>query len=189
MRRLSAEERAVWGRVAGTVRPVAGRKADLVPRHPELVSGSISQQAKAELVGGWMLKQRPAGSPLDAVKKPASRTQNTLDGSWDKRLRLGQAAPDFTIDLHGETLSSAHARLNRSLAAAIRSEARIILLITGRPAKDNPRLPPTSRGVIRATVGDWLAASPYASHIAAVRGAHPRHGGAGALYLILRRAR
>jgi DNA-nicking Smr family endonuclease len=118
-----------------------------------------------------------------------NNSQNTLDGSWDKRLRLGQAAPDFTIDLHGETLSSAHARLNRSLAAAIRSEARIILLITGRPAKDNPRLPPTSRGVIRATVGDWLAASPYASHIAAVRGAHPRHGGAGALYLILRRAR
>jgi DNA-nicking Smr family endonuclease len=185
MRRLSAEERAVWGRVAGTVRPSAGWKADLVTRHPELVSGSISQQAKAGLVEGWMLKH----VQHDTVKKPAPRTQNTLDGSWDKRLRLGQAAPDFTIDLHGETLSSAHARLNRSLAAAIRSEARIILLITGRPAKDNPRLPPTSRGVIRATVGDWLAASPYASHIAAVRGAHPRHGGAGALYLILRRAR
>lgn len=185
MRRLSAEERAVWGRVAGTVRPVAGRKADTIIRHPELVSGSISQQAKAGLVEGRMLKR----VQHDAVKKPAPRTQNTLDGSWDKRLRLGQAAPDFTIDLHGETLSSAHARLNRSLAAAIRSEARIILLITGRPAKDNPRLPPTSRGVIRASVGDWLAASPYASHIAAVRGAHPRHGGAGAMYLILRRAR
>ena len=192
MRRLSAEERAVWGRVAGTVRPSAGRKADIVTHHPETFSGSISQQVKAGLVEGRMLSRKASEAKQvqhDAVKKPAPRTQNTLDGSWDKRLRLGQAAPDFTIDLHGETLSSAHARLNRSLAAAIRSEARIILLITGRPAKDNPRLPPTSRGVIRATVGDWLAASPYASHIAAVRGAHPRHGGAGALYLILRRAR
>jgi len=38
-------------------------------------------------------------------------------------------------------------------------------------------------------VGDWLAASRHAADIAAVRGAHPRHGGAGALYIILRRRR
>jgi DNA-nicking Smr family endonuclease len=189
MRRLSAEERAVWGRVAGTVRPAAGRKAPSDPFIPSEVEGSLGAKPKVTtMFTSVTLGQIPR---LRSGRTAATNnnSQNTLDGSWDKRLRLGQAAPDFTIDLHGETLSSAHARLNRSLAAAIRSEARIILLITGRPAKDNPRLPPTSRGVIRATVGDWLAASPYASHIAAVRGAHPRHGGAGALYLILRRAR
>lgn len=125
----------------------------------------------------------------ETTQRRHSAMANTLDGSWDKRLRLGQIDPDVSIDLHGETLSTAHARLNRSLAAAIRSEARIILLITGRPPRDNPRLPPHSRGVIRASIGDWLAASPHASQIAAVRNAHPRHGGAGALYLILRRAR
>jgi DNA-nicking Smr family endonuclease len=189
MRRLSAEERAVWGRVAGTVRPVVGR---VVPAEPFILSeveGLV--RTKPKIVAPLTAPALGQVTRLRSGRTVASNnaTQNTLDGSWDKRLRLGQAAPDFTIDLHGETLSSAHARLNRSLAAAIRSEARIILLITGRPAKDNPRLPPTSRGVIRATVGDWLAASPYASHIAAVRGAHPRHGGAGAMYLILRRAR
>ena len=40
-----------------------------------------------------------------------------------------------------------------------------------------------------AAIGDWLAASRHASSIAAVRGAHPRHGGAGALYIVLRRPR
>jgi DNA-nicking Smr family endonuclease len=120
-------------------------------------------------------------------RKPHSA--NTLDGSWDKRIVKGALEPDFTIDLHGETLASAHARLNRSLSAAIRTGARVILLITGKAAPDNPRLPPTTRGVIRASVKDWLAASPHAGHIAAVRNAHPRHGGAGALYLILRRER
>ncbi len=114
---------------------------------------------------------------------------NTLDARWDKQLATGRIEPDFTIDLHGETLSSAHARLNRSLDFAIRTDARVVLLITGRPAADNPRLPPTSRGVIRASVKDWLAASPHTSRIAAIRNAHPRHGGAGALYLILRRNR
>jgi DNA-nicking Smr family endonuclease len=186
MRRLSAEERAVWGRVAGTVRPSAGRKPVVIPTHPIRAE---PVEALPFLKGVALIGDSASTGAARTVFVSKRATQNTLDGSWDKRLRLGQAAPDFTIDLHGETLSSAHARLNRSLAAAIRSEARIILLITGRPAKDNPRLPPTSRGVIRATVGDWLAASPYASHIAAVRGAHPRHGGAGALYLILRRAR
>jgi DNA-nicking Smr family endonuclease len=43
------------------------------------------------------------------------------------------------------------------------------------------------RGRIRAAVNDWLAASRHASRIAAVRGAHRRHGGGGSLYLVLRR--
>lgn len=114
---------------------------------------------------------------------------NTLDGGWDKRISKGAIQPDFSIDLHGETLASAHARLNRSLDSAIRQQARVILLVTGKPARDNPRLPPTSRGVIRASVHDWLAASPHAGRIAAIRNAHPRHGGNGALYVILRRDR
>ncbi|MFL6784133.1 MAG: Smr/MutS family protein, partial [Sphingomicrobium sp.] len=46
---------------------------------------------------------------------------------------------------------------------------------------------PVQRGRIRAAVHDWLAASRHAPNIAAVRGAHRRHGGGGSLYLILRR--
>ena len=42
---------------------------------------------------------------------------------------------------------------------------------------------------IAAQVADWLALSRHAGRIAAVRGAHPRHGGQGALYVILRRRR
>ncbi len=45
------------------------------------------------------------------------------------------------------------------------------------------------RGASRAAGGDWLAASRHADQIAAVRNAHPRHGGAGALYIVLRRRR
>ena len=130
----------------------------------------------------------PILPPRPALSRPQP-PRDTLDGSWDKRLSKGDVAPDVTIDLHGETLATAHARLNRGLEAAIRRGDRTILLITGRPAVDNPRLPPTSRGVIRASVTDWLAVSAYADRIAAIRNAHPRHGGAGALYIVLRRAR
>ena len=45
------------------------------------------------------------------------------------------------------------------------------------------------RGAIRAKILDWLAASEHGSAIAAVRTAHRRHGGEGALFIVLRRGR
>jgi DNA-nicking Smr family endonuclease len=108
----------------------------------------------------------------------------TLDGSWDRRLGRGLVQPEMTVDLHGHNLSTAYALLDERLERAIQSAVRVLLLITGKPPQGEP---PAARGRIRAAVGDWLAASRHAGDIAAVRNAHPRHGGAGALYIVLRR--
>ena len=67
--------------------------------------------------------------------------------------------------------------------------ARMVLLITGRPRPVEAADRGGQRGAIRAKVIDWLAAGPHASRIAAVRPAHRKHGGAGALYVVLRRGR
>lgn len=109
----------------------------------------------------------------------------TLDGGWDRRLRRGLVSPERTIDLHGHTLASAHAALDQGLDRAIVDDVRTLLLVTGKPPREGS-VPPR-RGAIRASIGDWLAGSRHASRIAAIRNAHPRHGGAGALYIILRR--
>jgi DNA-nicking Smr family endonuclease len=111
----------------------------------------------------------------------------TLDGSWDRRLSRGLVQPDATVDLHGHNLATAYDLLDRRLDQAIATGDRVILLITGKPPTDDRR--PVGRGAIRAAIGDWLAASRHAGDIAAVRNAHPRHGGAGALYIVLRRAK
>lgn len=74
--------------------------------------------------------------------------------------------------------------IDRTLERAIATGARIVLLVTGH---HRPGAPPVERGKIRAAVHDWLAASRHAPSIAAVRGAHRRHGGGGSLYIILRR--
>lgn len=97
----------------------------------------------------------------------------------------GLVAPDFTVDLHGHNLATAYAMLDGRLEQAIASGARLMLLITGKPPKGECW--PVARGAIRAAVGDWLHASRHAGAIAAVRNAHPRHGGEGALYIVLRR--
>ncbi len=94
--------------------------------------------------------------------------------------------PDASLDLHGHTLASAHALLDRGLERAIGRGDRVLLLVTGKPPRPESERP-HARGAIRAAVADWLAASRHADRIAAVRNAHPRHGGAGALYIVLRR--
>jgi DNA-nicking Smr family endonuclease len=127
---------------------------------------------------------RPA--PIAAPPRPKPGT--TLDGSWDKQLSRGLVSPDRSIDLHGHNLASAHALLDSALEHAVRDGDRVLLLVTGKPPLPSSARP-HARGAIRAAVGDWLAGSRHAGAIAAVRGAHPRHGGSGALYIILRRAR
>lgn len=182
-RHLSAEELAIWARVARTARPLPGREVATMMADVATAVATPPQRIKVAPV-------RPAApGPARQVVKSLPLQHDTLDGNWDRRLQKGDLRPDVSIDLHGETLATAHARLNRGLEAAIRHGDRVILLVTGKPAPENPRLPPTSRGVIRASVTDWLAASPFADRIAAIRNAHPRHGGAGALYIILRKPR
>jgi DNA-nicking Smr family endonuclease len=125
----------------------------------------------------------PQASPK-FPSKPVPISERTLDGSWDKRLRSGNVAPDRVLDLHGMNLDSAWTAIDRGLEQAIARGERVMLLITGH---HRPGEPPVQRGRIRAAVHDWLAASRHASQIAAVRGAHRRHGGGGSLYLVLRR--
>ena len=108
----------------------------------------------------------------------------TLDGTWDRRLRSGAVEPDRIVDLHGMNLDQAWRAIDRALGHAIDAGDRLVLLITGHHRAGEP---PVHRGKIRAAVHDWLAASRHAPSIAAVRGAHRRHGGGGSLYLVLRR--
>jgi DNA-nicking Smr family endonuclease len=101
-------------------------------------------------------------------------------------LRSGVIQPDRVIDLHGHNLERAWSAIDRGLEKAIAAGDRVVLLVTGH---ERPADPPVQRGKIRAAVNDWLSASRHASAIAAVRGAHRRHGGGGSLYIILRRNR
>jgi DNA-nicking Smr family endonuclease len=180
-RKLTDEEATLWARVAQTVQPLEGR---LLPAPEELTSTLPAAPSGKRA-------KRPAPKPA-AASPPPKRTESRplgrhgLDAGWDHKLARGLAPPDFTLDLHGATLDAAHDRLEHGLALALAQGARLVLLITGR---DRPSDDRRSRGVIRRKFMDWLAIGPHASRIAAVRPAHPRHGGAGAVYIVLRKAR
>jgi DNA-nicking Smr family endonuclease len=93
--------------------------------------------------------------------------------------------PDVSVDLHDASLSGAYARLDGALEQAIAQRMKVVLLVTGKQ-RAHDRASGQGRGAIAAVVRDWLAASRHARSISAVRNAHPRHGGAGALYIMLK---
>lgn len=179
-RRLDADERASWNRVTATVTPLKARDAGARPLDPP--APTAAAQTGSRLRAG--MAKELAERPRPAFQKPAP-VSDTLDGGWDRRLRRGAVAPDRAIDLHGHTLATAHSALEQALADALADDVRVLLVVTGKP----PRAGEARRGLIRASIAGWLAGSPHGPRIAAVRNAHPRHGGAGALYLILRRRR
>jgi DNA-nicking Smr family endonuclease len=186
-RGLTAGEAAAWARVAATVKPL------VPPRngegdHPQDGGGAPSEIATPTVKGKPPVPlhpRPPAGGPPPRDKLGEDRVG--LDSTWDRRLSRGTVSPDFTLDLHGHTLASAHVRLDDGLTQAKSLGARVVLLITGKRRPSEAADRSDQRGAIRAKVLDWLAAGPHGSSIAAVRPAHRRHGGEGALYLVLRR--
>jgi DNA-nicking Smr family endonuclease len=172
VRSLNPDEAALWRRVTATIRPLSRDVTD---------QPSEKAEEKPKAIKPVVPVRRPL-QPALAVNRTKLGTH--LDGSWDKRLRSGSVEPDRVLDLHGMNLDSAWRAIDQGLERAIARGERVVLLITGH---HRPGDPPVQRGKIRAAVHDWLAVSRHAPHIAAVRGAHKRHGGGGSLYLILRR--
>lgn len=188
-RRLSDEEAALWARVAQTVAPMKGKPR---PRDEQARGADAARTTLAPCLQPPPppLRGDPpprSGGDQKVLRRPLDR--HTLDAGWDRRLAKGLVAPDFTLDLHGATLDAAYARLDHGLALALAQGARLVLLVTGRPRAGDAAGRGERRGVIRAKFLDWLAGGSHASKIAAVRPAHPRHGGAGAVYIVLRRPR
>lgn len=161
----------MWARVAATIRPLSRERIN--QQHIPTKQNSVQSQ-------------RPIAGPQPSrpTAPRAARPGTTLDSTWDRKLRSGAVEPDRVVDLHGMSLDSAWRAIDRSLEQAVNRKERVLLLITGH---HRPGDPPVERGRIRAAVHDWLAASRHAPKIAAVRGAHRRHGGGGSLYLVLRR--
>lgn len=185
-RGLTAEEAAIWAKVAATVTPIAGRA---MPRAEQAVPTPPAVKAPPVFTRPVKAKPSPIGTPRAAPPPSGAPAGPGLDSHWDRRFGRGAIEPDFTLDLHGHTLETAHSRLDAGLSQARAMGARVVLLIAGKDRGASAADRGDSRGAIRSKLLDWLAAGPHGGAIAAIRKAHRRHGGDGALYLVLRRPR
>lgn len=176
-RGLSAEEAAAWARLAATVEPLDPRRRVNPARLAPFPRAAVEDRAN------------PGSAPPAPVAplRPPTQQGGGLDSHWQRRIDAGAISPDYTLDLHGHTLDQAYDRLMSGLDQARAMGARVVLLVAGRARPADPADRAERRGAIRAKLLDWLAASRHGDAIAAVRKAHLRHGGEGALYLVLRR--
>lgn len=181
-RRLDSNEKMLWGRVIETVRPLhiitpnVGAKTVTPPTKPAVKSPRRPSSTETDA---------KIGTPNIGSVPKAPPAHHNLDGHWDRRINRGGIVPDISIDLHDANLSRAYSRLDGALEQAILQKFKVILLVTGKP-RAHDRASGEGRGAIASVVRDWLAASRHARHISAVRNAHPRHGGTGALYIVLK---
>src|SRR3546814_9092003 len=125
MRRLGAEEKARWGKVVASGRPLhahTGAPAD----EPASVSPEPRRAAtpKARVIA------RP--EPRTTAPKPGV----TLDAGWDRRLGGGLVQPDIVVDLHGHNLANAYHLLDLKLEQAVAMGARVMLPLTGKPSSE-----------------------------------------------------
>jgi DNA-nicking Smr family endonuclease len=177
-RRLTGDEAALWAHVTAGMRPLS----PVPPAPPALPSAAPVADPAA-----------PARPPAPPVAPPADTAQPPrLDARRAARLERGRMTPEARIDLHGMTLAHAHPALSGFILRAQARGLRLVLVITGkgdRPAPGDDGPIPAGRGILRRQVPHWLGQPPLAALVLDIRPAHPRHGGAGAFYVWLRRPR
>nr|WP_245228774.1 Smr/MutS family protein [Pontixanthobacter sp. CEM42] len=184
---MTAEEEAAWVHLASSVEPMDGRE---LPRLSENAETATKTPRKFVKTTKRVQPAPPKFPPVQQSPRPPHRIGHaSLDSHWDKKLKAGSIAPDYTLDLHDHFVDAAYERLDRGMRQAKAMDARLVLVITGRPRPVEAADRANKRGVIRAKILDWLAAGDHADSIAAVRKAHRKHGGEGALYIVLRRNR
>jgi DNA-nicking Smr family endonuclease len=169
-RRPTADELALWRRVMGGTAPL--REPNTPPVRP--ADPSVPPAARPERRGSSEPARRPSAA-LDP-HRPVGLDRRT----W-LRLKRGQITIEQTLDLHGRTQADAHDALGRFLTAAQAAGCRCVLVVTGKGL--------VGGGTLRHMVPRWLNEGAIRERIVAFSPAQARHGGAGALYVLLRRHR
>ncbi|HEX7623022.1 MAG TPA: Smr/MutS family protein [Anaeromyxobacteraceae bacterium] len=100
-----------------------------------------------------------------------------------RRLRRGDFAVQGHIDLHGMTRDEAKRAVDEFLKKARTAGKRCVLLVHGRGIHSKDQVP-----ILKEALRTWLATARFGRHVLAFATARPTDGGAGAIYVLLRRA-
>jgi DNA-nicking Smr family endonuclease len=192
-RKPSADEAALFREAMQGTKPIARKKrvttsavASASAAASTVTPAKAGAHASANRDGGPMGPRfrgddKGEGRP---PKTPASLEAGRiadLDKRTAERFKRGEMAIDAKIDLHGLTQAEAHDRLQGLLGKAASGGKRCVLIVTGKGAG--------GWGVLRDSVPRWLNEPELRRHLLAFAQAQPRHGGAGALYALLKRKR
>jgi DNA-nicking Smr family endonuclease len=178
-RGLSYEDRVLWTHVTKAIKPLRSRAKAV------LDDDAAADDSKPAA----MPSSKPVAPPKKTKQSAPAMPQRTtapplapLGRRMKQRVARGKQAIDARLDLHGLTQSEAHGELLRFLRRANARDARLVLIITGKGRGGEP-------GVLRRQVPHWLALPEFRAFVVGFEDAHIAHGGEGALYVRVRRAR
>jgi len=179
-RGLSEEERALWESVAKQVKPLRKRLRSAKPHAAE-------PQTEASTAGKTAAAPKPHVPVHTAtLKEPAAPPLAPLGRRERSKLSRGRMEIDDRLDLHGMTQVRAHRALFGFLQRARHQGLTFVLVITG---KGRTTAAQSERGVLRRQVPQWLSLPEFRSLVVGFEEAHIGHGGEGALYVRIRRAK
>ncbi|MGR3364690.1 MAG: Smr/MutS family protein [Maritimibacter harenae] len=189
-RHLSPEERALWDEVAKSARPMR-------PDRPQTAQEAITpkpapDRAKIDRfdLGERSQTRLPDHSIAPKIEEEIARAPVSMDRKRFTQMKRGKMRPEARIDLHGLTLAHAHPVLMRFILESVAEGRRLVLVITGKGrTRQNDGPIPERHGVLRHQVPHWLHTPPLKAHVLQISEAHVKHGGLGAYYVYLRRAR
>lgn len=182
-RDLDTDERVLWGKIARTVRPLAGRMEDLLK-----FEESYLEPAPVELEPPT-IKKAGQGSAESLVtpdkdgKNPAKHRHHPLEKPVKRKLSRGALALEARIDLHGMFQSEAHTVLLDFIIRAHERGLRHVLVITGKGSSMG------SEGALKRAVPLWFSKPEFRFFISSYEPAARNHGGEGAFYVRLSRQR
>jgi DNA-nicking Smr family endonuclease len=177
-RSLSEEERTLWESVAKQVKPLR--------KKPRLAKAQIpAEPADSVAVRAAPPARSPVPVKATSPPKPQAPPLAPLGRRERSQLSRGKKEIDARIDLHGMTQTRAHRALFGFLQRAHGEGLTFVLVITGKGKVGAE----SERGVLRRQVPQWLSLPEFRSLVVGFEEAHIGHGGEGALYVRVRRAR
>lgn len=117
-------------------------------------------------------------------KSVAKDDFSQMDGMLAKRFKREEFKVEAVLDLHGVTEKDAAVKVCDFIKAAYGARKRCVLIVTGKGSSDELF---SERGVLRKAVPNWLAHSEISPLILAYKNPSEEKGGAGALYILLRK--
>ena len=177
-RGLSEEDRELWDLVAKHVKPLRKHRATKVHTAPRAELSPLAPVAKPAP------SPRPlAAAPAPRPSKPAMPPLAPLGKRERTKLSRGRSEIEARLDLHGMTQLRAHRALTGFLHRAHHDGLTFVLVITGKGRSGG------ESGVLRRQVPEWLSLPEFRAFVVGVEEAGIGHGGEGALYVRIRRAR
>lgn len=193
-RRVRADELDLWQRVMRETDPLHKRPAkdaeNVRSKSPAKPETRASEPLPKFDLGQAAMPQTETHYFSRTTSDRLKADQLRMDSKAFGRLKRGKLVPEARIDLHGMTLEQAHPVLVRFILTSQSRGLRLVLVITGKGMREDPYDPmPRRRGVLKTQVPQWLRMPPVSQAVLQISEAHRRHGGEGAYYIYLRRAR